>query len=695
MSFVSDFFLHSIIAALVATILFSLPGLAVLRLLGLMTHKHIFAALLVAPALGLCTYGPFSLAFTALFGYSTLTIIVAWLLFQAIVLFWIRQQANAIGFENFCTLSHTHSLFLLIGAALCAMIPTMNIFPAVYQDALFVNGQIYDHAKIAIVDAIAREGLLPINPYYAPDGETIPLIYYYTWQFLASQLKLLAGATGWQVEVAFNWFTGLASLSFLCALAIRMTQKARAGVFLLLFALTGPPGYLLSLLLGPRWTGWVGYPPVHDLELWWIQMSWVPQHVFSALAVVVLIFLMTRVLVSERERFSYAVVAGLTAAAAFGASVWVGGIALLFALPFLILMALWIRLPKRHYFNALKTALLAVTICVLFAIPLLISQTSGPSLVNAELPFGLGLYTAIPLFNKESYWGYIAHIVLFWLQFLPLNLGIVFVLGSLAVLLRSSTTRLEERTFQALSIGSIFGFLLIVQFLQSTIANNDLGWRAVLVPVMLLMVWSAVALTALSSRYFETVSNWKASALLERWRPAILSLVMVGLTLGILSSANLWQLPDPTYRVPDAQTLAMRQTFLRQTEAWSKVREYAGPTERVQANPDGYAALTPWPVSIPYMLFADRVTAYASPEFAMAFAYRYDKEQRNEQYKLIQNIFSAKPTGDALRRVRDTLKVKVLLVDKFDAVWHSDVIESSGLYQLVFMEEDFKIYVAP
>ncbi len=51
MSFVSDFFLHSLLAALVATILFSLPGLGVLRLLGLMTRKHILAALLVAPAL--------------------------------------------------------------------------------------------------------------------------------------------------------------------------------------------------------------------------------------------------------------------------------------------------------------------------------------------------------------------------------------------------------------------------------------------------------------------------------------------------------------------------------------------------------------------------------------------------------------------------------------------------------------------
>ena len=67
MNFVSDFFWHSVLAALVATILFSLPGLGILRLLGLQKHWRSLSALLIAPALGLCTYGPFSLAFTALF----------------------------------------------------------------------------------------------------------------------------------------------------------------------------------------------------------------------------------------------------------------------------------------------------------------------------------------------------------------------------------------------------------------------------------------------------------------------------------------------------------------------------------------------------------------------------------------------------------------------------------------------------
>lgn len=687
MNFISDFFWHSTLASVVAIVLFSLPGLAVLRLLGLINRKHILAALLVAPALGLCTYGPFSLALASLFGYSTINLIAIWILFQVIIWIWAKRSPTG----SFCEISHQHSLLLLIGIALCAVIPTINIFPALFQDGLFVNDYIFDHAKVALVDSIAREGMLPINPYYAPNGETIPLIYYYTWHFLASQLKLITNVTGWQAEVAFNWFTGFATIGFLSALAIRITKKYIAGLLLLLFVLLGPPADLLPFLLGPRWENLVAYPPVHGLEVLWMQMAWVPQHVFSALALVVLLFITTQILTTKTLQFQYALVAGLSVAAAFGSSTWVGGIGFVLVLPAVIAMAFMLRLPASNYIHTLKIALIAIFICVLFSLPLLISQASGPSLTESKLPFGLGLYTATRLFSKEPYLGYIAHMILFWVQFLPLNLGIMFILGSLAMISRSCS-QLEQRSFQALSIGATFGFLLITQFVKSTFWNNTFGWRAVLVPVMLLMIWSAIALTELITHH--SLTQWRPRMFLERWRTMIFALVIVGLTIGMLSSFRLWRLPDPSYHPPNSEMLAQHQGFLRQHEAWAKVREYAGPKDRVQANPDGYAKLTPWPATLPYALFADRATAYANPEYATVFAYRYDQAERDQQYHLIQNVFSAQPTESSIQKMRDVLKVKVLLVDKFDAVWTNDAIERSGYYKLVYKTIDFKIYVA-
>lgn len=690
-NFVTDFFWNTCRAALVAMVLFSLPGLIVLRWLGLLANLRLLSVLLSAPAVGLCTYGAFSLMVSSLIGYSTLTLFVIWVLFQVMILLWQDKQPP-FDTDHFCNISNLKSFLILIGATFWSIGVTIEIFPAVYQGGLFVNAPIFDHAKVAIVDAMAREGLLPTNPYYAPDGQTIPLIYYYTWHFLASQLKLIAGVTGWQAEVAMNWFTGFATIAFLCALAIRLTQRARTGILLLLFALAGHPIDILPNLFGPRLENWFSIPPGHGLEILWVQMMWVPQHVLSALAVVMAIFLMTHLLINDRFQANYTVSLALSSATAFGSSTWVGGIGLLMVFPFFVVMGLKLRLPKENYFVTLKTLSVAILVCTVAIIPLLISQSSGPS--SAHLPFGWGLYPSTRLFNLSFQLGdIIAHIILFWIQFLPLNLGISYVLGILALFARYSPI-LEERTFQALNIGGVIGYLLVTQFVQSTFWNNTFGWRAVLVPVMLLLIWSAVALTELSTCHFSAVTKWRSNTWLVRWKSALLPITVTGLTVGILSSLRIWSLPDPSYLSPPPDVVALRQGFFRQQYAWAKVREYAGPHDRVQANPDGYAMLTPWPATLPYALFADRSTAYANVEYTTVFAHRYDPKQNLQQYQLVQNIFSAHPSKEALQKVRDQLKVKVLLVDKFDAVWSSDAIEQSEFYQLVYKNAYFKVFVA-
>ena len=73
---------------------------------------------------------------------------------------------------------------------------------------------------------------------------------------------------------------------------------------------------------------------------------------------------------------------------------------------------------------------------------------------------------------------------------------------------------------------------------------------------------------------------------------------------------------------------------------------------------------------------------------------RYEQEKNKQPYQLVQTIFSAHLTVEALRKIRDTLKFNILLIDKFDAVWQTDSIEHSGIYNLVHQEADFKIYVA-
>jgi hypothetical protein len=108
------------------------------------------------------------------------------------------------------------SLWTLPFAALLACLPTAAILPKHTQGGISLASPIFDHSKIAIIDAIARLGLPPVNPYYG-GAETGPhLAYYYWWHLSAAELARLAGATGWAADAAMTWFTAAAGFGRCC-----------------------------------------------------------------------------------------------------------------------------------------------------------------------------------------------------------------------------------------------------------------------------------------------------------------------------------------------------------------------------------------------------------------------------------------------------------------------------------------------
>lgn len=691
MDFSTEFFWNSLRGAGFALIFFSLPGLWTALLLGLRIN---FSALFIAPVLGLCVYGPFSLLFTWLIGYSVITIIVAWILFQggvALIYFkYVRRTHSDLLFDqtSLLFLSVPVTVWLLLAAALWALLPTFNIYPMVYQDGLFVNWHIFDHMKIAFIDGIAREGLPPMNPFYAPAGERIPLIYYYTWHFLGAQIKSLSGVSGWQAEVVLTWFTSFATVAFLAALAIRISGRLWAGFALLLLGLAGSPADILPQIMGARWERWIGMPPVHPLEVLWVQLSWAPQHVFAALSSVLLLFLITRALVMPHLRWSYAGIIGLTTAVGFGASVWVGGLALVFVLPALLLVLWRLRLDYTRWWAPL---LFALAVCVIFVLPVLSSIISGPSVADG-FPLKLTPYYASGLFGYDTLKHIVGHIIMFWPQFLPLTFGVVYVLGLFAVIVYTPLEK-ETRIFKYLSMAAIISYLLVVQWVQSTIGNNDFGWRTAVVPFMLLLIWAAAALAEMPS----LLSRWHGRARLRYVIPIVVPLIWIGITVGMLSSFRSWVWPQPhsRYNPPSPQQLALHQSFFRHREAWIAVSRHTGPSDIVQNNPDTYATVvTAWPTPAPVFLFGDRPVAYGDPVSVFVFAHPYDKAQKDVQKAAVEALFMAEPEPTALVYARDTLKIRALIVDPRDPVWNSQAIENSGIYRLVESTEQFKIYLA-
>lgn len=689
MIFSSLFLFQCIFAGIASLIFFFLPGLFVSNLLRLKKPQG-GAQVFMFPALGLCSFGPIALLLSWLIDYSVIVIISAWLIFIGTAYSWLVKH-HGFKLKDQFQLSQKSS-WLLFLAMLWALVPTVNIYPFLFENGIYINGQIFDHMKIALINSMTREGFPPLNPFYAPEGERIPLIYYYGWHFNAAIIKMLTGATGWQTEIGFAWFSSFSILCFLMAMAIRLSNQIKAGYWLLLLAFTSPVIKILPHIMGYRWHKWIDYASeVHLFNPIWIQTSWAPQHVFSALTSVVLVFILADAVTRKRLPWAHAIMLGLTVAAGFSSSVWVGGVALTLAAP-LLLAGLWWLFPQPS--KIMIPLLTGLVICILFSIPVLNSILSGPP-SSEDFPLAVRPYFYTQFIGDKSVlWQKAANLIMYFIQFLPLNLGLIYLLGILALTNYIPRQDNESRGLLVLSSIVVISYFLMVQFIRSSIFNNDFAWRSVLVPIMLLMVWASVFLTELPLKK----DNWRLFARRLSRYPFFMPLVWAGLTISCLSTAYLWGWPKPhQHRKPDASTLVLHQDFLKLKDAWQSIEKHTSPDDLVQSNPDSPLkhVVTRWPAPADLVLFGNRPTAYTENESVTVFAHSYNKQQKDKQYKAIQDLFSQAPSIESVVYAHDQLKIKALLVEYHDPVWNNRLIfAASGRYKLVEQTETYKIYLA-
>jgi hypothetical protein len=301
------------------------------------------------------------------------------------------------------------------------------------------------------------------------------------------------------------------------------------------------------------------------------------------------------------------------------------------------------------------------------------------------------VYPTTERFNELTPLGAAAHAVMFWVKFLPLNLGIIAVLGWIGMYARRSRN-FEDKALKYISVAAAIGFLLVAQFLRSAIMNNDLGWRAVLVPVMLLNAWTAATLAELACG--PAFLRWSSSFFFRRWQYIISMVGCVGLICGLVCGAVRYWEYYPLGKNDCSTTITLHRRFAQQPWIWARVREYCGPRDLVQSNPDGYEAVTRWPIDLPFVLLADRPAALASPHAAMYLATGYSRDDIDQHYKKVKDVFSESPNLDSIRFLHGVLGVKVVVVDPGDGVWKSDAIERSGLYKIMYHGADAKIYLS-
>ena len=212
---------NAVLCAVVATAFWSLIGYAL--------GRHMLPralALGAAPVLGWAVHSAATLRIFFLIGFSpaaVAAIAVVCVAASGGSLLWRRGKHDEDD-------APTVPMWTFAAAAVLALAPAVAILPKFSGDAVFLAEPIFDHSKIAIIDAMMRQGVPPVDPVFSEPGGAGRLIYYYLWHFSAAQLALPLAASGWEADIGLTWFTAFASLCLMMALAVWLSRRSAAAV---------------------------------------------------------------------------------------------------------------------------------------------------------------------------------------------------------------------------------------------------------------------------------------------------------------------------------------------------------------------------------------------------------------------------------------------------------------------------------
>ena len=344
-------------------------------------------------------------------------------------------------------------------AALLAMVPAAAVLPKLAGDAVFLADPIFDHAKVALVDDMARLGLPPGNPFFA-DGH--PFAYYYLWHFSAAEVARLLGRSGWEADAGLTWFSAFASLAAMMGLAAWLGRRASAAPLAVLFAATASGRYLLWDLFGAENVDAVLSRPA-GFAGFLFQSAWVPQHIISAALAMVGIYLIAQL--AHRRNAATVITLGLVAAAGFESSTWIGGFAFAasacVAVPLLLFATA--RTDRWRFLGAL---IVAAIIAVAVAAPFLRDQLAAVGVRSTGSPIAVMPHDVfgevIPDWLRR-----LLDPPGFWLVFLPIELAAIYIPGVIALMAFLACRGLDpDRRRAVLALAALTAASLTISWLH-------------------------------------------------------------------------------------------------------------------------------------------------------------------------------------------------------------------------------------
>lgn len=539
-------------------------------------------------------------------------------------------------------------------------------------DELYYSVAGFDHAtRISIVDAMTRTGVPPVNPSYYP-GQPVKLSFlYFFWYILGGFIDFIGGSA---VDARGAFFASAiwCGLGLMAAIAfyLRLRSKEKHwDVWALAFSGVG----LLTV------TGLDIFPailamsnlqaPIPDVEHWneqvaaWMSsLLWVPHHVAALVAGMVAVMLVLSLQGQTRKRqFVLMAVAGSAFASAFGLSIWVTFV-------FVVFWGLWLI---RNLFDKTDCPLafpmmFAGGVALLLSAGFLAGIFSGlGSAPGAEggLPivFDVRAFIFVDILAGES-----SHLTqtLLRLLFLPLNYFLEFGFYFFIPLIWFRQRRKELMPTQYLVEMFLLGSSFFVgTFLRSTlIENNDLGWRSWLPGQFILLIWGLDVLASLKTD------------VPKRMQVNLIFLAIFGVLSTLLNVGLLRFEPILAGSEFGARNLSARR-------AYATILQTLPSDIVVQYNPNSY-------VNRPAGLYGMRQSAISDRT-----AYGISTEIFLERVATVGEIFSmdAVSTWQPVDDLCEQNFIDVLVIENTDPLWTSiDILKAER--QPHYLDDSFAVF---
>jgi hypothetical protein len=649
---------NAVLCALLATAFWTALGYAVTRLL--LPRVLAFG---VSPVIGWAVFSAASLPVLRLTGFSLPALV------GAAALCLVAAGASLVIYPSLPADAAAPAipLWSYVAAAVLALVPAVAILPKFPTDGVHLADPIFDHSKIAIIDAMTRQGLPPVNPVFGEFDAAGRLAYYYLWHFSAAELALPLRASGWEADTGLTWFTAFASLAVMMGVAVWISRKSNAAFAVVALAAATSLREAFSLLSG-------SYSPEPFMATptgfagWLFQSAWVPQHLMSASCAVVALVLVVHY--AQRQSLALLLTLALVVVAGFESSTYVGGvtfgIAAIAAAP--ILLAGYASVRRKRIAAGLAGA---AVLALVLAAPFLLDQFGTVAARGSGSPIVLHHFEVLgnmfPVTLRRALdWG------AYWFILLPFEFPATYIAGliALAVMLPGAASGPEKTTVAILAALAAVG-LGVSWLLVSTIGdNNDLALRAVLPAAMVLIIVAAAGMMRLSA-----------------YRMPIVALALGGIVLSLPDTARM------VWLNVEGRPAADGAVFAQTPELWAAVRRYAAPTARVADNPLFLQDLTPWAANMSWALLADRSSCFAGREMALAFAPLPParREAINEQFI---RVFAGQAMPGDVTDMAKKFACDVVVVVPQDGAWANDPFAASVDYRLAETRDGrWRIYV--